>query len=151
MWSRSDSLPKMEECKAGRVYMLSCRNLNLGVYDGNGGFIGIRTKFGSRYLFIEYHWDKDPHIGTVSWAEDTNFDVPNTVQLKTSLGTVDWDSNRPLAFDKPRDTGGKGWYFVDTGEAAEDVRPVSVSNDELFNILDKLERELNEEEEKRQE
>lgn len=35
------------------VYELHSRNLLVGVYNGHGGFIGIRTKFGDRYLFTE--------------------------------------------------------------------------------------------------
>ena len=50
----------MEQCVKGRVYKLWCRNLSIGVYDGKEGFIGIRTKFGSRYLDTEYHWDQGP-------------------------------------------------------------------------------------------
>lgn len=65
----------MGECVKGRVYEIRCRNLLFGVYDGEGGFIGIRTKFGSRYLFTEYHWDKGPPFGTVMGHKDTGIDV----------------------------------------------------------------------------
>jgi hypothetical protein len=29
------------------------------------GFVGIREKFGERFLFVEYHWDTGPPFGTV--------------------------------------------------------------------------------------
>lgn len=38
----------------GGIYEVRSRNLSLAVYDGKGGFIGIREKFGDRYLFTEY-------------------------------------------------------------------------------------------------
>jgi hypothetical protein len=66
----------LELCVIGRVYKLDCRNLSYGVYDGKGGFIGIRTKFGSRFLDTELHWDADPHYGTVEAMEDLGIDVP---------------------------------------------------------------------------
>ena len=46
------------------LYWPRSRNLRAAVYDGSGGFIGIRTKFGERYLFTEYAWD-EPYHGTV--------------------------------------------------------------------------------------
>lgn len=55
----------MSECVERGVYRIYSRNLLVGVYDGKGGFIGIRQKFGHRYLFTEYHWEHDPHFGTV--------------------------------------------------------------------------------------
>jgi hypothetical protein len=45
--------------------VLISRNLDAGVYDAvQRGFIGIRTKFGSRFLDIEYHYDDDAERGT---------------------------------------------------------------------------------------
>lgn len=38
----------------GGIYAISARNFLVGVYDGDQGFIGIRMKFGTRYLFTEY-------------------------------------------------------------------------------------------------
>lgn len=59
----SDYIPK-DECQRGWLYDIRSRNLALGVYDGKGGFVGIREKFGSEYLFTEYHWD-NPSFATV--------------------------------------------------------------------------------------
>ncbi len=52
-------------CQLGHVYSLHSRNLAIGVYDGANGFIGIREKFGQRYLFTEYHYDQGAPFGTV--------------------------------------------------------------------------------------
>ena len=69
------------DCIKGRVYKLHCRNLQYGVYDGKNGFIGIRTKFGSRYLFTELHLDADESFGTVKAMEDTGTDVPDDIEV----------------------------------------------------------------------
>ena len=55
----------LPECERGSVYRLQSRNLRFGVFDGKSGFIGIRLKFNSRFLFREYHWDNGPPYGTV--------------------------------------------------------------------------------------
>lgn len=48
----------MPDCVHGAIYKLHSRNLSYGAYDKEAqGFIGIRQKFGDRYLFTEYHWD----------------------------------------------------------------------------------------------
>lgn len=64
----NENLPylKIEECRGGYLYLISSRNLVLGVYnEQTKGFSGIRTKFGNRYVFEEYHWDFDDTFGTV--------------------------------------------------------------------------------------
>lgn len=55
----------IEQCVKYGLYKIYSRNLTLGVYDGNGGFVGIREKFGDEYLFTEYHWDTGEPFGTV--------------------------------------------------------------------------------------
>ena len=55
---RTDYIP-LNECKKGFLYEIHSRNLDFGVFDGNDGFIGIREKFGKRYLFTEYHWETE--------------------------------------------------------------------------------------------
>ena len=74
------------ECTPGRVYQIQSRNLTFGVYDGEEGFIGIREKFGHRYLFTEYHWDQGPPHGTVSGQRDLGIDLPADISPKESLG-----------------------------------------------------------------
>ena len=66
MSEKTDRIP-MTECKHRGVYKINCRNLIYGAYDSERqGFIGIREKFGSEYLFTEYHWDAGPPFGTVN-------------------------------------------------------------------------------------
>lgn len=141
--SKHDNEPKIpiERCIARRVYRIKSRNLSIGVYDGSGGFIGIREKFGDRYLFTEYHWDQGPPFGTVSGHIDMGIDLPKDIPLETSLGTVDEKTGRPIDFDKPIFEGGRGWFFTDTNEASELIWPIDVSNKRLFHFLERLEKE----------
>jgi hypothetical protein len=56
----------LTECKHGYLYRISSRNLAFGVFNENSqGFVGIREKFGNRYLFTEFHWDTGAPFGTV--------------------------------------------------------------------------------------
>lgn len=55
----------IEQCCDGWLYRLYSRNLNLGVYrKADKGFVGIRSKFGARSLFTEFHWDTGRPFGT---------------------------------------------------------------------------------------
>lgn len=129
------TLIPLEKCKKGRVYRLNSRNLRYGVFDGKTGFIGIRQKWEDRYLFREYHWDADPRHGTVRAMEDTGIDVPETVEIKESLGTKDQISGRPMEY---RDD---AWVFTDTEEKASgDYSPMGVRNSELFDFLVNVEQ-----------
>lgn len=135
---RSDTLPIMDNLITGRVYKIRSRNLSVGVWNGRDGFIGIRSKFGDRYLFTEYHYDASETYGTVYDAEDLGIDVPKNISLRTTLGSIDYTTKRPVAFDTPVSDGGKGWYFIDTGEPSEEIRSVSVNNKALLNFLDSI-------------
>jgi len=139
----------MEQCVKGRAYRLWCRNLSFGVYDGEQGFIGIRTKFGSRFLDTEYHWDQGPPFGTVRGQEDLGVDVPDGVEAREDFGSEDQKTGRPVRFDSPRDEGGRGWMFADTDEPCpldekgrQDVRPCRKLNTELFRFLEELEKKF---------
>jgi predicted RNase H-like HicB family nuclease len=56
----------LSECKHGYLYRISSRNLAFGVFDSTKqGFVGIREKFGHRYLFTEFHYDTGAPFGTV--------------------------------------------------------------------------------------
>lgn len=61
----ADFLP-IAECEHGWLYHIKARNFRLGIYnEPKKEFIGIRTKFGSRYLAGEDHWDTGEPFGTV--------------------------------------------------------------------------------------
>jgi len=129
-----DTIP-LDKCKARYLYRIRARNFDLGVYDGNEGFIGIRTKFGSRYLFTEYHWDQGPPYGTVCPLREHQSCLPEGIELTESLGSFDENTGRPVAFDRPIAKGGRGWYFTDTDEASQEIRAYRAGNPALFKWL----------------
>lgn len=141
MIKRDPNLPDMNDCIVRRVYKLHCRNLAFGVYIGDGRFVGIRTKFGSRFLDTEYHWDWSEHFGTVRMAEDTGIDLPAGMPLKPRLGAVDKTTNRPVEFIS-LSKGGPGWYFVDTNEASTEIQAISVPNNALFKFMDEFKSDV---------
>lgn len=57
----------LTECVARRIYKLHSRNLKVGVFNGEA-FIGIRTKFGNKFLDKEYHCDYE--CGTAKPLEE---------------------------------------------------------------------------------
>lgn len=141
----------MTDCEVGRVYGVGARSfdaypaepkgdeqrLSIAVYCGDGRFIGIRTKFGSRYLFTEYHHDSGSPFNTVQPCMGI-VEVPRYIKLSETLRTIDRRSGRAVAFDRPTVDGGRGWYFIDTQESDQGIRPQAVSNRALFDFLDAL-------------
>ena len=55
----------LKDCKKGFVYLVYARNFFIGLFDGKDGFVGIREKFGDKFLFTEYHWNNKENDGTV--------------------------------------------------------------------------------------
>ena len=139
---RADTLPNIEDMVVRRVYAIRSRNLSVGVWNGksgkDAGFIGIRTKFGSRYLFTEYHYDACASFGTVGDARDLGIDVPKNIELREDTPTKDRITGRLVSFDKE-----KGWYFVDTNEANDEIRPCYGVNQKLFDFLDAIDIDNN--------
>jgi len=137
-------IPEIKDCIKGRVYALRCRNLGIGVWNGKDGFIGIRYKFGSRYLFTEYHWDTGAPYGTVAGAKDLGIDVPDDIDIVEHYDTIDEISGRAMYYDKEI----KNYRFTDTNEIAPpypEVRAVLPANKNLFQFLDKVAKDFSEE------
>lgn len=120
----------MHECKNGKIYKLSSRNLSFGVYvKDRQGFIGIRTKFGHRFLFMEHHYDQGPPYGTAHALEEIG-GVPEGIELKETNVTLDHTTRLPVEFVQ-----GQGWRFVN-GELSKNIDPVSTENKELYQCLE---------------
>lgn len=130
---------KMEHCLKGHLYRVHSRNLSLAVYDGDEGFIGIRTKFKDRYLFTEYHYDQGAPFGTVFPLEEIE-KLPDGIEAVESYGPFHAGTDRKVAFGGYLDKGGKGWFYLDTGEASQKIDPRTRQNAKLF---DYLERKMN--------
>ena len=61
----------MDQCKEGYLYRIDSRNLTFGIFrEESKGFVGIREKFGSEYLFTEFHFDTGTPFGTVNPEEE---------------------------------------------------------------------------------
>lgn len=81
----------------GNLYKIGSRNLTLGVYDGDCGFIGIREKFNQRYLDTEYHWDYDGPFGTVYSISDAGIKTPEGIEVIEFFRNGKWYRlNEPL-------------------------------------------------------
>ncbi len=89
----------MSELIPGRLYKLASNNLGRGVYNGDGGFTGIRVKFGNSSLDTELHFDANDAHGTVCAAEDTGIDIPEGIaptetipegRYKINQALLDW-------------------------------------------------------------
>lgn len=77
----SKTIP-LDECKDRMVYEIHSRNLAVGVFvQDRRGFIGIREKFGSRYLFMEFHYDTGAPFGTVRPIKELTV-VPENIPLR---------------------------------------------------------------------
>lgn len=122
----------LNKCVKGKVYKIHSRNLAFGVFDGHDGFIGIREKFSSLYLFKEYHHEQGPPFGTVSPELELDVQLPEGVELLESLGTIDQFTKRPVSWVRHGI-----WKFDDTGEefSSGTARPVNVPNRALFDFL----------------
>jgi hypothetical protein len=78
-----DMIP-LADCKPRWLYYIASRNLSMGVYSPDDkGFIGIRTKFGSRFLATEYHWDTGEPYGTAIPYEALE-QIPDDIELSLS-------------------------------------------------------------------
>ena len=134
----NDQMIPLENCKHGYVYEIDSRNLSYGVFNSkDNGFIGIRNKFRNNFLFTEYHWDTGEPYGTVSPLKELG-KVPDDIEIKVDLGTIDSFTGKPIAFDKPVVEGGKGWYFVETGVVCANKNPATLDNKKLFEYLSKF-------------
>lgn len=128
----------------GNVYKLNSRNLRIGVFDGKKGFIGIRTKFGSRFLDTEIEWDQDQHYGTARAVELIG-SIPKEVVLDTSLGVECEYCHKVVNFDKARPEKER-WHHTEDDSlicTGKKYGPVSIFNKQLFDLLEGFELHAN--------
>jgi hypothetical protein len=63
----------IQQCKHGYLYRVDARGFRLGVFvalPDAPGFVGIRNKFGLRFLDYEHHYDAHEHYGTAAPTEE---------------------------------------------------------------------------------
>ena len=82
---------KMENLKDRWVYKIRARNAHVGVWiEEKNGFLIPREKFEALYLFIEYHYDFDPTIGTAKPYEEIG-PCPIGIMLGVNTWHTDMD------------------------------------------------------------
>lgn len=60
----------LDDCEHGVLYRIASRNLRIGIYnEPSKSFVGIRFKFGNRFLDDEDHWDTGAPHGTAKPLE----------------------------------------------------------------------------------
>jgi len=134
---------KLGELQRGTVYRLQSRNLACGVWNGKDGFIGIRTKFGGRFLDMEIHWDLSETIGTAQALEALGT-IPESISQDISLGTECGNCHKPVNYVErhTEHQGASGDWLHDDGspnccifvenDRTCKVTPVMIPNDALF-------------------
>jgi hypothetical protein len=117
------------------VYRLHSRNLKLGVFSADSrSFIGIRTKFGFRYLDSEIHAEAG---GTASPTEELQ-PVAVGIPIATTLGAVCMVCDGPVKWAGPPPPA--PWVHINQSDCF-DSRPITKSNQALFAFLVKIEQE----------
>jgi hypothetical protein len=151
----------VEVLKDRGVYRVVCRNFGLGVYNAKTHeFLGVRKKFGSRFVFGEYHWDTGMDgtgaYGTALPVRLLDVELPAGIPAVEMLeGSVERTSGRACWFDETPDEKGEylkdhkavtGWRFTDTNEKFDFDKHVACyrPNDELLAWLEALEKKLDE-------
>jgi hypothetical protein len=87
------------DCVDRHVYYIKSRNLNCGVFrEATGGFIGIREKFDSLYLFEEYHWETSNTFGTVQPLIDIGV-LPEGIELLETVDGGCTGCGNPITYD----------------------------------------------------
>jgi hypothetical protein len=123
----------------GGLYTVTCRNLEVAVYDGGEGFIGIRDKVGARYLFTEY---LSRACGGTQLGSDTCrpevllMQVPNGIELRENLGEACRECKKPVWWTGPP---APAEWACQSG--CKNVMPEGLGNTPLFDFLDSYLRE----------
>jgi hypothetical protein len=86
----------MEDLEDRRAYRLRSRNLVVGAWSAETqGFIGVREKFGSLYLFEEYHYDTGAPHGTAHAIEAYDM-VPEGIPIEEFVGSFCRECEKPV-------------------------------------------------------
>jgi len=129
---------KIEDLVDRCIYKIFSRNLSYGVWnEKNKGFIGIREKFNSKYLFTEYHYDVGPPFGTVKPQNIINIKIDDEILLSESLPTLCFNCKEGVYFVKDQ-----GWRH-DIENKCLKIEPYGPINIDLFNILKNVEENQN--------
>ena len=141
-----ESYLPISECKERHIYRLHSRNLAFGVFapERDNGFIGIRTKFGARYLATEYHWDNGPPYGTAKPLEDVGIIKEPRIRLVEDDPDLCRFCGERAKFikedDDPKSYKGE-WIHIGGDGLCSPAQVVRPKNRALFGFLESLEQE----------
>lgn len=79
------------DCERGVVYRGEGRNFKLGIWNGER-FLGIRSKWGSRFIDSELHWEASPPHGTFK-PEEAAYTLPGELLPGVPLARGIWDDD----------------------------------------------------------
>lgn len=143
---------ELSSLEHGRVYRVHSRNLAIGVWNSyTQGFIGIREKFKSRYLFSELEYSSNSRFGTAkAVSHDLDLIVPAPMKISETLDPVCsacGDRTYPVWIDEPKWSSGRRCvgdrHYVNSQCTLEGTHcAVSPANIDLFNCLDAIENSL---------
>lgn len=133
----------IDQCEEGYLYRIRARNIVLGVYTETPrpSFIGIRTKFGSRFLDKEYHYSIDARFGTATPVE--KLELCPVVELKTQLDLVCRKCDQPMHHEG---VVGSIRHVHDQPTGCADDWGWLKSNTPLFDYLDEAQKRFGAEE-----
>ena len=141
----------LNDLEHGRVYRIHSRNLTVGVWNSVAqGFIGIRRKFNSYFLFTELEYTVNDYFGTARAVEALDTVVPSSMQISESLDPVCrecgdrtfqvWKSE-PSWPNGQRCVGNK--HYVNSGCHLEGTHcSVIPENRELYNLMHNVQVKL---------
>lgn len=148
--ARPPMIPK-DQCEVGRVYMALARSLE---HHGRpypawsycfvacvepGAFVGIRLKFGARFLFTEFHHDNGAPYGTVQPFKALDM-LPDGMLLREGWAVEKLATGREVKFVGDQST--CHWVYADDETPVPDTSGIiHVENRALFDYLDRLGRE----------
>lgn len=126
----------------GRIYEIVSRNLYVGVWDSSKrGFIGIREKFDSTYLFTEYEYATGSPFGTARAFRLLDETLPEGMAICENFEPYEKETGKTVRFTKPISQGGEGWIYTDTlTQASGDI--IRESNTPLYNFLMPIDKEI---------
>jgi hypothetical protein len=130
----------LKDCKHGYTYRINSRNLSVGIFNSeNSGFVGIREKFGSHYLFTEFHRETGAPYGTVSPKEE--LEKCPLEDIRESLGTFCETCDKSVDFRKENPDGTGSWYHLEKSDCPKAL-PLGKNNRELFKYLEPIDKRV---------
>ena len=140
----------VRDCKKGHVYRIHSRNLGFGVFvpEKDNGFLGVREKGGSLYLFNELHADTGGIFGTVRPLEDLGPLKDPKILLSESMPSLCSYCGERCAYIEVEGGVQKGdqsysgeWRHLSGDGRCNEVHPEGSENHKLFQAMLEIERE----------